>query len=114
VAPAAMDHQPVEEVRQHRVAAFDVTVLVVLLQERFDIRFLDREIRVDQLGDLHHLAVAEVEHVADAAQYVVVDHGGPGFNAGNDSRPQPLSPTPSSNPCRRCQSSSDSSGYPSK
>ena len=30
---------------------------------------------VGQVRDLHHLAVAEVEHVANAAKDVVVDHG---------------------------------------
>ena len=74
VAATAVKHQTIEEVRQHFVAALDIAGLVILLQEGLHILLTDRESRVGQMGDFHHPPIAEVEHVADAAQYVVVDH----------------------------------------
>jgi hypothetical protein len=64
--------------RQHAVAAFDVTRLAFLLQKCLHVRLLDREVRVDQRDEVDDLVVAEIEHVADAAQCVVVDHRGSG------------------------------------
>src|SRR5690606_14532409 len=74
--PAAQVHdQPVQEMRQHGVAANQVAGFVLLQQEGAHIILLEDEGRIGQLGDLDHPVVAQVEHVADAAQDVVVDHG---------------------------------------
>src|SRR5690606_14514984 len=76
LVPAAQVHdQPVQEMRQHGVAANQVAGFVLLQQEGAHIILLEDEGRIGQLGDLDHPVVAQVEHVADAAQDVVVDHG---------------------------------------
>ncbi|CEE55922.1 hypothetical protein XAC2852_120152 [Xanthomonas citri pv. citri] len=74
VAAAEAQHQTVEETRQHRIGAGLEARLVFLLQPGLYLRLVERELGVGQVGDVHHLVVAEVEHVADAAQYIVVDH----------------------------------------
>src|SRR4249919_1072557 len=74
VLSAAVEDQSIEEMGEDPVAALDVGLVVVLLQEGLHVFLRDGEGGVRQFDDLHDPGVAEVEHVADAAQYVVVDH----------------------------------------
>ena len=75
VAAAEIHDQAVEEVRQDPVAACHRAGFAVPLQQGRDVGLVERELRVGQPGDLHDLGVAEVQHVADAAHHVIVDHG---------------------------------------
>src|SRR5690606_7548832 len=74
VAATQVHDQAVQEVRQHRVAASQVAGVVLLEQEGAHLIDIESEVRIRQVRDLDHLAVGQVEHVADAAQNVVVDH----------------------------------------
>lgn len=74
VATAQMDDEPIEKARKDRVAARDESLFILLGKESAHFVLVDGERRIGELDDVDHLRVAQVERVADTAQYVVVDH----------------------------------------
>ncbi|MCY1306642.1 hypothetical protein D9M68_849540 [compost metagenome] len=72
VSATTMDDQPVEKVGEDAVAAGPVTWGLFAFEEGDDI--VPGDFQTGQAGDVGDTGVADVEHVANAAQYVVVDH----------------------------------------
>ena len=74
VLAALEDHQAIQEVRHHVVRATYKTFFFVFFQVGQYI-FLGN-FQATKLDDFDNLVVADVEHVAHAAQYVVMNHLG--------------------------------------
>src|SRR4051794_22152128 len=70
-----MDDQSVEKMRQHYIATGQVIGFAFLPQETTHSVAFDDERRIGQARDLDHFGFAQVEHVTEATQNVVVDHG---------------------------------------
>ena len=83
VLAALEDHQAIEEMRHDFVRAEHEAFFLVFLEIGQQVVLGD--FHAAELDDLDHLVVADVEHVAHAAQYVVVNHGGQSwsFNCGH-------------------------------
>ncbi|MNR39093.1 hypothetical protein D3C85_1572640 [compost metagenome] len=66
-------HQAVEEVRHHQVRARRETFLFVFLQVADDVSLAD--FQAAERDDVDDLGIVDIEHVAHAAQNIVVNHG---------------------------------------
>ncbi|MCY1249780.1 hypothetical protein D9M72_633470 [compost metagenome] len=67
-----MDDQTIEKMREDIVAARVEVRFVIALEEGDGILLVD--LHSAQASDVGDAGVADIEHVAHAAQYIVVDH----------------------------------------
>src|SRR5450830_2087688 len=74
VLAALENHQAVKEVRHDLIRAEYKAFFLVFLEVSQQV-FLGH-VHAAEFDELDHLVVTDVEHVAHAAQYVVVNHGG--------------------------------------
>ncbi|MNO82547.1 hypothetical protein D3C76_738260 [compost metagenome] len=72
VLAATVNHQAIQKVRHDRVRAAHEAGLFFFLDVAG--QGLGADLQARQLDDAHHLGIIELEHVAQAAQYIVVVH----------------------------------------